>query len=289
LLQLSGCWWDLQWCLHGKPRREFDEEGREIADEWALSDFGIWRGDESSAEWKANRAPYVSTQAPELHQTDEKHLSMLMALLRELIKADYIGDEDHDDGFENLYQASFWEEDRAKGLLERIRARMWARQSCEWTLYKDESHELQAFCNSLLMKYAKRERSKRLKKDEQDQWEASFANLRAVALQQGSVPTKRPQRGQADVVAAIDFAEQQRSLHQKGRLEAVKVERFVEIPGWYWDLYDRKWDEQYENLKQVMANLEGRVPGKKERTVKGGDPATKLAASFAMNVLLGSI
>ena len=68
------------------------------------------------------------------------------------------------------------------------------------------------------------------------QWEASFANLRTVALAHGGVPSSLPKKASAAMKAAKKFAEEQITLYQKGRLEVCKSVRFN-------DIVERSWNQ----------------------------------------------
>jgi superfamily II DNA or RNA helicase len=93
-----------------------------------------------------------------------------------------------------------------------------------------------------------------------DQWEEGFRRL--VEYAQGKGDARVPRSCVVDGYNLGAWVKKQRSIYDKGSLDADRQRRLEELPGWSWDPFAEQWEEGFQRLTQyVERHGDALVPG----------------------------
>jgi hypothetical protein len=79
----------------------------------------------------------------------------------------------------------------------------------------------------------------------EDRWDESFQQLNDRLAGGEANPHHESTLGR--------WMTHQRRLYGRGALSAERIDKLERLPGWTWDSRADRWDEQYENLRQLLA------------------------------------
>ncbi|WP_243706792.1 DEAD/DEAH box helicase [Mycobacterium marinum] len=79
-----------------------------------------------------------------------------------------------------------------------------------------------------------------------DWWEEGFTQLLSYAARNGDA--RVPRSYEADGYPLGEWVKEQRTYHNRGKLEADRERRLEELPGWSWDLLADRWEEGFSRL-----------------------------------------
>jgi hypothetical protein len=83
-------------------------------------------------------------------------------------------------------------------------------------------------------------------------WDRGLTALRAYVAEHGTAVMPAHYRT-ADDYGLGDWVGERREDRRQGRLSAERTAILEALPGWYWNLYDRFWDEGLRQLRAYVA------------------------------------